>query len=297
MKRLGWLLLVVLVLAAGAPAVVWAQAAPIIAFSSDRDRNREIYVLRGDGSTTRMTGNWVYDNDPTWSPDGSRLLYVGADSSGRNLYTVNPDGGGLTLLDTPNFPYAPAWSPDGTQVAFINRSDEATSLYVMSAFGGGARMVTLDTRDGVWVGGGRIAWSPDGTRLAFSGLTALDNSALYLINLDGSERVTLVDLPQSYDISPAWSPDGTRLAFVTSDRFGTYGGEAGDIHVINADGTGLVNLGVRGFDPAWSPDGTQIGYHDYTATPSVSHLFDLYVMNADGTNVQLLGEGANLDWR
>jgi TolB protein len=75
--------------------------------------------------------------------------------------------------------------------------------------------------------------------------------------------------------SPAWSPDGTRLAFA-SNRSGNI-----DVWVVNADGSGLMNLtNHRSADgaPTWSPDGTQIAFtSDRTGTNA------LYVMSAEGS--------------
>ena len=57
---------------------------------------------------------------------------------------------------------------------------------------------------------------------------------------------------------PYFSPDGKRIAFV-SNRAGT-----NDIWVMNADGSGAVNLtptpGVTEFTPSFSPDGRRVAY-------------------------------------
>src|ERR1700752_4364492 len=48
-----------------------------IAFTSDRDGNREIYVMNADGSNQlRLTNNALSDDHPTWSPDGSKIAFV-----------------------------------------------------------------------------------------------------------------------------------------------------------------------------------------------------------------------------
>jgi Tol biopolymer transport system component len=65
----------------------------------------------------------------------------------------------------------------------------------------------------------------------------------------------------------------------------------GEIVVMNADGTGKTRLTTnRDLDehPAWSPDQTQIVFTRY---PSPTGSADLYIMNADGTNLRLLTTG------
>src|SRR3954447_21705795 len=52
---------------------------------------------------------------------------------------------------------------------------------------------------------------------------------------DGSGRVTVSTGPGK-DLDPAFSPDGTRIAFASTRTGG------GDIYVMNADGTGIVQL-------------------------------------------------------
>lgn len=78
--------------------------------------------------------------------------------------------------------------------------------------------------------------------------------------------------------APAWSPDGSKIAFLS--------GDPPDIYVMNADGSGAVNLtnspeGEFG-GVAWSPDGQKIAY---TVRVNVAaYDWDVFVMNADGSN-------------
>ena len=48
--------------------------------------------------------------------------------------------------------------------------------------------------------------------------------------------MNLTNVRTSTDVHPAWSPDGAKIAF-TSTRDGN-----SEIYVMNADGTGVVNL-------------------------------------------------------
>src|SRR6266516_3823951 len=68
---------------------------------------------------------------------------------------------------------------------------------------------------------------------------------------------------------------------------------AGDIYVINSNGTGLTRLTTDpAYDasPAWSPDGSKIAFVSYRDGPAA-----IYVMNADGTNPVALTNHAGSD--
>ena len=68
-------------------------------------------------------------------------------------------------------------------------------------------------------------------------------------------------------------------------------GEGSDIYVANVDGSGVHNLtnnpAETSVRPMWSPDGRYILFESYEAGTSSYHS-RVYVMNADGSNVQCI---------
>ena len=73
-------------------------------------------------------------------------------------------------------------------------------------------------------------------------------------------------------------PHGGQLAFVRDGR----------IHLIHADGTGLVRLtdGPNDANPAWSPDGKRIAFSRVTGRNQWGvEVRAIFVVNADGTNI------------
>jgi dipeptidyl aminopeptidase/acylaminoacyl peptidase len=98
----------------------------------------------------------------------------------------------------------------------------------------------------------------------------------------------------AYDASPVWLPDGRRIAFI-SNRDGS-----GEVHVLNADGSGRRNLtrelGLAGF-PVWSPDGRKIAFRNNTCArrrPPCNGTTEIYVLNADGSGKQRLARGVSV---
>src|SRR5687768_10024527 len=108
-------------LAQAASSLAASAADEEIAFYSDRDGDREIYIMKGDGTGLRqLTFNEGEDLDPTWSPDGSKIAFMSdRDGGAWEIYVMNADGSGQTRLTNNLFmDTRPSWSPDGTRIAW-----------------------------------------------------------------------------------------------------------------------------------------------------------------------------------
>ena len=86
---------------------------------------------------------------------------------------------------------------------------------------------------------------PEGT-ISKSFEIAFTGSGIHLIQADGSNLRTL-----GPGADPGWTRDGKLIALISDF-------DGGDIQVMNSDGSGLQNLGVRGFSPTWSPNAGQL---------------------------------------
>src|SRR5919198_3556285 len=140
---------------------------------------------------------------------------------------------------------------------------------------------------------GVLGWTQTAARAAFpggNGLIAwtrpffLTDSEIYVMNPDGSGKRALTD-NTSNDADPAWSADGSKMVFesVTGNAFNLY--------VINADGTGLYQLTTStkrtDVQPAWSPDGTQVVF----SRQKMDGTGAIWIINADGTGLhRITGE-------
>ena len=196
-----------------------AQPSPdgrLVAFDSDRDGARGIYVANRDGSQVRRVSGAGDAAVPTWSRDGEWLAYLRPEADGPSVWNlwVQPAAGGSARRLTNHRSGqtgAASWFADDRRIAY---SYEDT-LIVMDVQTG------EPTRYGTPVKGHLVrapAVSPDGTMIIFQ--VARDGA--WLLDLaDGSMQRVLTD-PTADEFG--WSPDGRRVAFHSrrDDQWGIY---------------------------------------------------------------------------
>jgi len=90
------------------------------------------------------------DNDPVWSPDGTKIAFESNRGGDYDVYVMDADGTDVRdLTNHPALDASPAWSPDGKRIAFV--SDRAKKglrqIYEMNA--DGSHVVRI-THEGVW---------------------------------------------------------------------------------------------------------------------------------------------------
>lgn len=88
---------------------------------------QDIYTINPDGTNeTRLTTAAGVDNQPAFSPDGSKIAFVsfrGGDPDGE-IYVMNADGTNqIRLTDDTREDRYPTFTPDGTRITFGNRVD------------------------------------------------------------------------------------------------------------------------------------------------------------------------------
>lgn len=105
-----------------------------IAFVSDRDgpfvsgqgTNEEIYTMNADGSDVRrLTYTSAWEENPAFSPDGSRIAFTSGREGDYEIYVMNADGSGQVNISNhhPSSSHDvaadldPVFSPDGTKIA------------------------------------------------------------------------------------------------------------------------------------------------------------------------------------
>ena len=58
-----------------------------------KDANTNVFVMNADGTgVKRLTTNPYEDAEPSWSPDGTRIVWSATDRSYSSIWTMNADG-------------------------------------------------------------------------------------------------------------------------------------------------------------------------------------------------------------
>ena len=72
-----------------------------IVFSSNRDGNDEIYVMKSDGTDqVRLTNNPLFDGHPAFSPDGTKIAFSRQIGTTLDIWVMNADGTNPIRLTT-----------------------------------------------------------------------------------------------------------------------------------------------------------------------------------------------------
>lgn len=239
----------------------WAPDGRRIAFLSDRDGQRQIYLIAPDGGEA-----WALTRHETavaafaWAPDGRRIAFTAADAETdaqkekKKKYgdfyweDENPTMSHLWVVDVPAEPAA-----ERPRAARLTEGSDFTVR--------------------------QFAWSPEGARIAFAAPVSPDpglgqTSTLYVVNVADRTLHRPVAVPGPHT-DPIWSPDGRQLAFRTpAGQPYTYWRNSA-IAVVAAAG-GVPRILTGGFDEhpnpiAWGADGIYFGAIQKTTV----HLFRL----------------------
>lgn len=219
-----------------------------IAYTSNQGGQFDIWLLDLRTGENRQMTTALADSfsEPVWSPDSSKIAFVGKDAI---LYVIYVTSGLIAGIDqlTEGGDFKLAWSPDGSRLAYSARG--IITLY---------NTTTHDAESIDEPGATDVNWFPDGEALLFQALDTAGASQLYRYKLDGTEKrqITHNTLGPFHDV--ALSPDG-RFVLYTSP-----GASVSLIYTIELSSGNVIDIKggplAKNYYPTWSPDSNQIAF-------------------------------------
>ena len=284
---------------------VWSPDDTEILFTSDRDGDSEIFVMKTDGTDVRQLTNNSADDVATngawrrtrrgshlfgdvpvghWADEAIGWAVTHGIITGTSDRTFDLDGN-VSRADIVTLLYRTAHLLDSSridstgvlqngEIVFHAWADDNYEIFKANPDGIFQLTHTPSHED-------HPAVSPDGAQIAFTRSRDGDFE-IFVMDADGT-NVQQLTVNTHYDALPTWSADGTTIAFVRDL------GQGLQIFVMNTDGTNqhqLTKAPTNHNSPIWSPDGAKIAFAKQTPTND-----EIFVMNADGTNQQQLTSG------
>jgi Tol biopolymer transport system component len=186
-----------------------------VAFASDRDGDREIYMMRSDGSAiVQLTNNTFMDDEPNVSADGARVTFISDRTGTIEVYAMRIDGSQQARLTANTLTESrPVWDPLSKQIAWAGFNGTDSDVYKMNA--NGSNVVNLTNNTIAF--DANPAWSPGGTRIAFDSTNRAGDSGTNIFTMRGDDGGGIRKLTTTSNNSlPNYAPDNVNLTFVST---------------------------------------------------------------------------------
>lgn len=280
-----------------------------IAFVSDRDGNREIYVTDACGrSQINLTNHPSADMSPAWSPDGTKIAFV-SDRQPQGIYIMTADGRNQRFLTEG---HDPAWLTDGSKIIFIKGTHE---ICIVKPDGTDKHSITIDpasarVHDFQFLteknSFSKPSVSPDSSTIAFA-IGKWSSGwpyAIYLMQMDGTGLRSLREDKFVSGNEPSWSPEGQMIAFRNDPGYSLsfpegrrYGGPLDIVSFDTAVDTTQLPKKIWSYGGLdWSPDGASIAFSGHRKKEDINESINIFI-TCIGTNIiRKITEGKGNNW-
>lgn len=216
-------------------------------FGDDTFKDSEICLINPDGSGyQRITDNTWLDAYPSWSLDGTKILFLSWQDYPDNtldIFIMDSNGTNVTeLYDSGDHDADPHWV--GTQIVFTRRSQ----IWIMDTNGTNARRVTdfefagQQGNANLPLGDYDPRLNPSGAVICFDRMvddqSTSGNYNFYTINVNGTDETAITE-PGWQQFMAEWSHAGDQLLFTVASKGG---GGVYDMYTMNHDGSDVSNI-------------------------------------------------------
>jgi dipeptidyl aminopeptidase/acylaminoacyl peptidase len=232
----------------------WSPNGKELAFLSDRDGKKQIYVISPMGGEAReISKTETAVNAFKWMPDGKALVYTAADADTKAMKDRKAKYGEFEI---------------------VKSEYDMTHLWLQPLDG---KATQITTGNDFSVTGFSV--SPDGSKIAFAAAAnptpgSSGTSDLYTVGLSDKAVHKIVEM-RGPENNPVWSPDGSQIAFQTANGAEFYFFANSRIAVVSTGGGApKVLTGAFDEDPqllGWNAKGIYFEAREKTA----SYLFHL----------------------
>jgi TolB protein len=204
------------------------KQASMIAFSSNANGEWDIFVIqdyrRDPSKWVRVSEPGTDDIHPSWSPDGTRLVYSSTDGAGEwVLKVVDVWTGRIQVLEGVDG-LLPEWNPKDNRIVFQrmrHRGDWFGTIWTLELELDGVKSLNAIT-DGTEWAAINPSWSRDGEHIVFATVAKSRAKAqifdeaddLWVVRADAS-RPTRLTTDAAPDWMPVWSPVEDVIFFVS----------------------------------------------------------------------------------
>lgn len=261
-----------------------------IVYISRRGQNKEVYITDPDGAGQRpLTRDNNLNATPAWGANATEVYYTSFKDYNPDLcgvFVSRPDTWFISRRQ--GFNLSPDYNFSSKRIALALGKDGNHEVYTMDRVGKNTKRLTYNIAID-----GSPSWNPSGSQIVFSSDRAHSGRPdIYVMEADGSNQRRLTT-QNYYNDTADWSPLGDKIVFVSQASRG----DDFNIYTMNVDGSNwkrLTSGQSNNEDPSWAPDGEHIVF-----SSNRSGSYQLYIMNADGTNVHQVtrsGENYSPDW-
>ena len=234
----------------------WSPDGRRIAFAVQTEADcSNLAIMNADGSQLAIVahGPGICEGEPSFTPDGSRLVFERYDAATNvdALWSMKLDGSDRQMIIAPpNGATDPNVSPDGRTLSFVgfNGQDLGQALFTVRMDGTGLTRLTSYATD-VAI---KQDWAPDGRHLVYTDNADTFDRPANVITIrpdgTGSRGVTHYESPDRRAYVGSYSPDGQWIIFRLEDH-GSYA-----LYRVRPDGSDLhailpfSSLRPRGID-------------------------------------------------
>lgn len=232
----------------------WHPDGTRIAYNEIRDFVGALIVQSlATGTRTKVPTTATGQNiTPTFSPDGTKLLFGRGEGDGTDIYEADVAQMCCAHKLTTNGKFAdnisPSFSPDGKRVAFSSARAGAPQIYVMDNDGTDQQLL-VPADFGETGASYAPDWSPDGSTIAFS-RDAAGGRQVFTYQLGTGRPAKQLTSNGRQNEDPSWAPDSRHLVF-RSNRTGRNQLWVLDLETGTSRQIPTPGGGAR--YPAWSP--------------------------------------------